>query len=187
MNVKLLLLCFILSCSSYGQCVIELNQNSCSADQGLIEKVSSGDFEYYQWYYKPLSSTGDFQVIPGENSSSLTFDWAMFDQSLIKVFVANPTYSFNSNTIIVDSENCSLGTHSFDEELFSLAPNPADHILTLNAKVDNFQIFNALGQRVLAESTLVNGQIDISSLSAGAYFFISETSGIKRTTKFLKR
>ena len=61
-----------------------------------------------------------------------------------------------------------------NQNLFSVFPNPVENIINIkgNGVIDNLEVLNQLGQRVLAidGSLLTNKQLNISSLESGLYF-----------------
>ena len=78
----------------------------------------------------------------------------------------------NGFTLVIASET--LGTSDFNNSNFSLSPNPANDMVTINSKntpITSFEIYNILGQSVLTKniSNSISENIDISSLEAGMY------------------
>ncbi len=72
----------------------------------------------------------------------------------------------------IDVTSTVLGTPSFDTSNFKVYPNPVTDVLNLSytENMTNVEIFNLLGQRVVAKSINANkSEVDMSSLSAGTY------------------
>ena len=81
-------------------------------------------------------------------------------------FTSSETWSFTTST--------TAGLNDTNQNLFSIYPNPVKDILNItgNGVIDNLEIINQLGQRVLStgESLLTNNQLNLSSLESGLYF-----------------
>lgn len=73
---------------------------------------------------------------------------------------------------------------------FSFFPNPMTDILNLNAKIsiESVEGYNVLGQKVIGNNQFNNGQINVSSLPAGAYIFrIKFENGSQKTINVSKQ
>jgi hypothetical protein len=78
-----------------------------------------------------------------------------------------------------------LGVADNTIEGFSFYPNPASNLLNLNAKnsIDEVQLFNLLGQKVIHEKVgATAGSLDLSHLQTGLYVMTVTSEG--RTTSF---
>jgi len=66
-----------------------------------------------------------------------------------------------------------LGVSDSETSGIRIYPNPVNNILNISSKksVKTISIFNLAGQKVLKNAKNSNGQIDVSSLSAGTYIF----------------
>ena len=82
-----------------------------------------------------------------------------------------------------------LDVPSIKENLLSIYPNPAKDHITVNSimKMDSYQIFNALGEKVLS-GNLTNPTIQTESLHSGSYFIVLEETSTHLTyrKKFIK-
>jgi len=189
MKVQLFILTLFFNFTCFGQCVIELNPDSCSGSTGLIEITSGEFYDGYQWYSKPINSTSPFQPILNATSPSFNFDWATYDQSIIKVFCFY-TISYFSTEVVLDFANCNLGTTNFESDIseVKLYPNPAkDYVELENLEIGNqIEIFNSVGQKVLDLNYPTNGKIDISNLFPGVYFLKTKTNNKFSNFKFIK-
>ncbi len=79
-----------------------------------------------------------------------------------------------------------LSTNSFDNANFTYYPNPVKDVLNLsyNKDITSVAVFNLIGQQVIStEFNAANGQLDMSTLSSGAYI-VKVTS--ENTTKSIK-
>jgi len=85
--MKRLLLIAIVLYSHFisAQCIIVVNPSSCAGDAALIQITTGEIYPQYQWYFKPVNSSGDFQPINGATNPSLVCDWSMYDQALVKL------------------------------------------------------------------------------------------------------
>lgn len=186
----LLLLIVFFSTGTFAQCVIEINSSSCSGgNNALIEITSALPYDLYQWYSKPVGSTGDFQLINGATNSSLTIDWSTYDQTLLKVqcFFGGGLNYF-SNTVQLDLSNCSLGMNENNLSELILFPNPVHDYLNLTGfdTLDQVQIFNAIGQRVFISVDPNLTKIDTSSLASGIYILRAVLGNNSQQIKFVK-
>ena len=187
MKLQLLSILFLASFSSFSQCWIELNQTSCGTSTSTIEILSGTFYDEYQWFYKPISSSGDFQMIPGANNPNLIFDWSNFENSLIKVFVATESYSYDSNIIEISNQSCLLKTSDFTSQNIKLFPNPTYDRLYISEVINGFKIFNMLGKEIISEKLLVTNEIDIAALLPGVYFLNIEITDRSNVFKFVKK
>ena len=83
-----------------------------------------------------------------------------------------------------------LGTGSFDNVNFAYYPNPVTNILNLsyNKEISNVEIFNLLGQKVLANKFNSNTpQVDMSNLPNGTYMVKVTSDNQSKTIKVIKQ
>src|SRR5690606_20070503 len=113
---------------------------------------------------------------------------------VIKNFGSSPTnpcgtYSFGQGedyTIIIDDI---IGVDDLNNTVFSYYPNPAKDVLNITADRDiqSVTAYNVLGQQVLNQKNIVNGKVDVSALTTGAYMFrVTFENGETETFKVLK-
>lgn len=106
-------------------------------------------------------------------SSDLVSDIVYFD---------NMYFSVNPGTV--------LSTTSNEIATFSMYPNPANDLVTIDAKsnIDSVSVYNLLGQEVMI-STPKSAQatLDISNLNAGVYLVKTTTQGKTATSRLIKR
>lgn len=83
-------------------------------------------------------------------------------------------FGFTSSEIWSFTTSTTAGLNDMNQNLFSIFPNPVENIINIkgNGVIDNLEVLNQLGQRVLAidGSLLTNKQLNISSLESGLYF-----------------
>ncbi len=81
-----------------------------------------------------------------------------------------------------------LSTNQFDQNLFSLAPNPTKGMFAINADVAKVQIFNLTGQLVKTFNTkAANESLSISELNQGIYFVkVTDLNLNEKTIKLIK-
>ncbi|WP_026706410.1 T9SS type A sorting domain-containing protein [Flavobacterium soli] len=83
-----------------------------------------------------------------------------------------------------------LGNNSFENNGFKAYPNPVRDILNLTytQNISNVEVFNMLGQQVLAKSVnATQGQIDMSNLSMGTYLVKVTADNQVKTIKVVKQ
>ena len=76
---------------------------------------------------------------------------------------------------------------SFD---FAYYPNPVKDVLNINSQkaVQSVEVYNLTGQRVMSESIVNQGQIDVSKLTTGTYVFrVTLEDGQVETFKIVKK
>lgn len=110
----------------------------------------------------------------------------------------------NSYTIMVEGFGGNVGNFSMavtcEEALstddntldgFSFYPNPAQDVITLDARtaIENVTIFNMLGQEVLKQKVdgLSNYQLNVSTMAKGAYLMQVTTNGKVGVYRVMKR
>ena len=81
-----------------------------------------------------------------------------------------------------------LSTNQFDQNSFSLAPNPTKGMFAINSDVAKVQIFNLTGQLVKTFNTKVaNESLSISELNQGIYFVkVTDSNLNEKTIKLIK-
>ena len=191
MKVQSFILILFFNFTCFGQCVINLNPNSCTGNTGLTQITSGEIYDAYQWYYKPINSTSPFQPILNATSPSFTFDWATYDQSIIKVLCFyNVGISYFSNEVVLDLANCNLGTLNYISDIpeAKLYPNPAkEYIELVNLESYNqIEIFNSVGQKVLHFNDFQDSKINITELLPGMYFLRIKIKNTSSNFKFIK-
>ena len=76
----------------------------CPDTNGTATVTNNVAYTTYQWYSKFwFDFEADFEPIAGATSSSFTYDWFTYDQSLLKVVVTLDGVELESNTIQIDS------------------------------------------------------------------------------------
>jgi hypothetical protein len=73
--------------------------------------------------------------------------------------------------LLVEGDCNTLGITDYDRNSFKYYPNPVANFLKIESEgiVENISIYNLMGQLVEQHLTLVDGQIDMSSLQSGVY------------------
>ena len=83
-----------------------------------------------------------------------------------------------------------LGIEEFDPSNFSYSPNPVNDKLTLRAQsnIDNVSVYNLLGQEVMRVApNAVTSEVDMASLSKGAYFVKVTINNVTDTIRIIKK
>ena len=99
-------------------------------------------------------------------------------------------YNFPITTNTYTTTVTALSTQDFDfGTYFTLYPNPANDVLNIQTKqdlqVNSIEIYNQLGQIVLAVTNAVNS-IDVADLASGTYFVKVNTEKGSANAKFVK-
>jgi Leucine-rich repeat (LRR) protein len=99
-------------------------------------------------------------------------------------------YNFPITTNTYTTTVAALSTQDFDfGTYFTLYPNPANDVLNIQTKqdlqVNSIEIYNQLGQIVLAVTNTVNS-IDVTDLASGTYFLKVNTEKGSANSKFVK-
>jgi hypothetical protein len=73
--------------------------------------------------------------------------------------------------LLVEGDCNTLGVADYDRNSFKYYPNPVTNFLKIESEgiVENISIYNLMGQLVEQHLTLVDGQLDMSSLQSGVY------------------
>ncbi|MCF7561381.1 T9SS type A sorting domain-containing protein [Sabulilitoribacter multivorans] len=84
----------------------------------------------------------------------------------------------------------SLSINDFQTKGFSISPNPAKSFininLPINVLIDEVKIFNLLGKQVYF-SSILEEEMDVTSLPNGLYFISISSEGILKTKKIIKQ
>ena len=99
-------------------------------------------------------------------------------------------YNFPITTNTYTTTVAALSTQDFDfGTYFTLYPNPAKDVLNIQTKqdleVNSIEIYNQLGQIVMAVTNAVNS-VDVANLASGTYFVKVNTEKGSANTKFVK-
>ena len=99
-------------------------------------------------------------------------------------------YNFPITTNTYTTTVAALSTQEFDfGTYFTLYPNPANDVLNIQTQqdlpVNSIEIYNQLGQVVLAVTNSVNS-IDVADLASGTYFVKVNTEKGSANSKFVK-
>jgi hypothetical protein len=72
---------------------------------------------------------------------------------------------------------------------FTIYPNPVSNVLKMNTtlEIDNIEVYNVIGLRVLATSSLSNNTLDVSILSKGVYLMKISSGSSVTSKKFVKK
>lgn len=100
--------------------------------------------------------------------------------------INNP--QINQSLLVV--EGATLGLENFNNESFSLYPNPASNVLNIKTKNDltmqSAQVYDLNG-RMIFESAVTNEAVNVEQLASGTYILLlRDTNGKDYSQKFLK-
>jgi len=105
---------------------------------------------------------------------------------------ANPCYSGSYGVTLDFSINVTplLSTGNFDTASFVAYPNPVNDILNISysSEITSVNVINLLGQQVVSRNVgSTSTQIDMTSLSAGAYIVNVSIGDVIKTIKIIKQ
>lgn len=103
-------------------------------------------------------------------------------------FVVTATNSFGSDSFVITIAIDTLGDNEFTSNTISIAPNPADERITINANqsITSVSIFNTLGQKIMDWQEDSSSTIDVSELPSGVYFVTIRTEDSEQRVTLIK-
>jgi hypothetical protein len=93
-------------------------------------------------------------------------------------------------TFLVSAYDGSLSASSFDNASFAAYPNPVKDVLNLSysSEINSVKVINLLGQEVISRKVNnTSSQIDMTSLTAGAYIVNVTVGDVVKTIKVIKQ
>ena len=99
-------------------------------------------------------------------------------------------YNGSAGSFKISAYDASLTNAQFDSNTFKVYPNPVKDVLNLSytQNISSVEVFNMLGQQVLAKSVNdTQGQVDMSNLATGAYIVKIASENQIKTVKVLKQ
>lgn len=101
------------------------------------------------------------------------------------VMGGNTTSSGSSALASLQSTNNALSIEIYDEDHFTIYPNPVSNLLNISKKVDKLTLLSIAGT-IIREDTNTN-QLDVHNLQNGIYFLSLERENNIQTLKFVKQ
>src|SRR5690554_4352188 len=149
----------------------------------VVKFDSSIDLEANTTYWIEVESTG----MAWESTSEGVFGAT----AAYKHDGTGGVWSLATNDEMVYSLVCEqLGVSDLSSFDFAYYPNPVRDVLNIASQkaVQSVEVYNLTGQKVINESKVNQGQIDVSKLSAGTYVFrVTLEEGQVETFKIIKR
>ncbi len=176
---------------------VKVDINYCSFTEALIE-------------YDPITNVfilEDFPgIIPAEclNSDNIEFGNLYFNVFFNQEHLAKNPFSYTIEDVLISKwltitnlngdqaiyHGESLSNQDFDSSSFTLYPNPATHVITIESasqnSINRILIYDTLGRLVLEQKKITN-QIDISTLDSGLLFITIETDKGVFAKKIIKQ
>ncbi len=164
-------------------------------DSLAISWTAVAGAESYNWEIQNAGTPqGDTGAIASGNTTGTT-------DTATGVFVNDESYTLFVQTVCANDQTSDFTSLEFayvflgiDDVVFSefsMYPNPATDIVNLNANnnsIASVQVFNLLGQQVLAQQPNVsNASLDVSGLRTGTYMVQVTIEGVQQTFKLLKK
>lgn len=151
---------------------LSLDAGTYWVEVGLLGMESSGPWA------PPITITGE--ATTGDGLQKTPDGWQAFIDDGSATPQGLPFQIYGTETI---------GINDHVQTGLSYFPNPMKDVLniTSNLKVESIKAFNMLGQQVINNAQLRNGQLDVSYLAAGTYLVeVTFEGGVKETFKVMK-
>lgn len=170
-----------------------MQQNSCRTGAQMLWSVQDGPSRMNQCGILPKTKE---VVLDSAVNKGLALGMRYLEIYGSDIADASLTTSIQqaNNKLIAKGLSCNpttgLNEPTFENE-FSIYPNPADEILTINFNHNvnpnrQIQVFNSIGMLIKVVSVTQTTQLDISDLSNGLYF-VRLKNNPQQTTKFFKQ
>lgn len=184
---------FPIPTANYNKLTVTLQNNSATTDQ-LTVIIGTGTASVFSY---PITTS---------NSSIQTYDidltafatWTGDVNSLRVRFADadNPDVGKPSDagTIVIDNivfsfdPTLAVDSNEFKNDV-TVYPNPVSSVLNFvtENQIDSVSVYTISGQKVIDNSSLVNGQLDVAELTSGIYFVKITSNDSSSTIKFIKR
>ena len=144
---------------------------------------------------------GYMQITNDFNSSKSNVDTNNFTTNsftftasgdFVVFYVRAPLAVDGSNEVFYDNislvENTVASVDDFFSSKVSVYPNPVSEFVTISSEleINNIEVFNLLGKRVIGEAKLENNNLNVSSLSKGVYLIKLISGNAVATRKLIK-
>lgn len=170
--------------------------------------VSSMEYLHFDYWTKDATALEFYLIADGENSYNVATELGITTGQWVSVDVLLTHYSnagrdltkafqfkvVGDGTICFDNyyfyKTGASAVNDVEELTLSVYPNPARDFVNFKAQsnIESLQVFSIAGQRMLEVSPNSNEfQLDISSLSNGAYFINVRANGVAKTIKLIKQ
>jgi len=151
-------------------------------------------------FYYELSDTGAAPIVAGSwqsvNVPLSFFEGLGFSKTNFLQYKLGTSSDLVSDIVYFDNiyfsqnQGTVLSTRSNEAAIFDMYPNPANTLVTIDAKnsIDSVSVFNLLGQEVMkATPNAVQATLDITNLNAGVYLVKTTSEGKSSTSRLIKR
>ncbi|GAK99129.1 hypothetical protein JCM19314_3160 [Nonlabens ulvanivorans] len=113
-------------------------------------------------------------------SAGTTYYWQVVPTNNGVEAVNQPIWSYTT-----------AGTASVEDDsinFFTISPNPANSIINIitDENINSVDLYNALGQKVLEDITIINNQINITDVHSGIYFLRATSNLGVQTVQIIK-
>ncbi|MGB3452853.1 MAG: T9SS type A sorting domain-containing protein [Moheibacter sp.] len=156
-----------------GTYTFDLNQGTQDADFFLMDSCGNTGVNILGWYWT------------GEENEQIDLE-----EGVTYYLIADLYQSASQPTTVTVKVECpEMGVNDMSSFDFAYYPNPVKDVLNIKSQktVKSVEAYNMAGQQVISTKTL-NGQIDLTSLSAGTYVFKAVLEGGQvETFKVIKK
>ena len=158
--------------SVMSTCALTSDLTLSTSDQTITANESSIGVTY-QW----LDCNNNNAIIPNENAQNF-------------VAMANGDYACEiTNGCAIDTTDCvvidDLSVDEASAMMISVFPNPTSGVLNIKNGVGTARILDLTG-KVILEATVINEQIDVSTLQNGIYLLQLKNEQRSRAVRFIK-
>jgi len=147
-------------------------------------KIFDANYANLQMTTAPLVAGEDFNIV----ATAAPGSHVQYGYSVTGVN-ANPTQEAALGFARVGQEDTS-GLTDLVKKSVAIYPNPATNVLNIAAQesIDNVQVFNMLGQKVIdANPNQASATINVSGLKAGVYIVNTAANGKQSSARFIKQ
>lgn len=170
--------------------------------------VSAMEYLHFDYWTKDATALEFYLIADGENSYNVATELGITTGQWVSVDVPLTHYSNAGRdlTKAIQFKVVGDGTICFDNYYFykteaaaindveelalSVYPNPANNVVNIKSQtnIESLQVYSLAGKRLLEMSPKSNDfQLDISSLSSGAYLINVTADGSAKTIKLMKQ
>jgi hypothetical protein len=179
----------------YAQVIFAQNYATNSAVQNttasalVLDFASSSDINYFLRQGTNSGHTANDWIAAANGGGSVAPNW-IFSGTTEKVMPTQFLDYQMPDSIYGDLNPtaASLSVEKLFESKMSLYPNPVVNFLNISTTVtiDNIEVYNVIGRRVLSISSLINNTLDVSTLSKGVYLIKISGENAITSMKFVK-
>lgn len=130
----------------------------------------------------------DYVQSLGVDAEGMTFSLPLGMSPNGKYIVGIGTKNDENLGFVIKLPDSALATNNVKVSKSAIYPNPVVDVLNItNAdKLENLEVYNFAGQKVLATKTIKDNKLNVSQLAKGAYILKVTKNGVTESIKFVK-